>query len=112
MALRPDAQTLLMVVASADLGMPEARRTWRAGDWPVPAWMTCGFKQEKEGEGRRSNQSSEGGRGEGDMSAFNCIPAVWGFGRGSVKGDEGRGEGKDGGQRSDKPSSQSRHRVL
>ena len=36
----PLAQTLLMVVASEVDFKPEARATWRAGDWPTPAWTT------------------------------------------------------------------------
>jgi hypothetical protein len=52
-ALRPEAQTLLMVVASDDWGMPEARRTCRAGDWPAPAWMTCKVGGQRKG-GERS----------------------------------------------------------
>ena len=40
MALRPERQTLLMVVAGMLMGMPALAAAWRAVIWPVPAWMT------------------------------------------------------------------------
>ena len=40
MALRPDRQTLLMVMEGTDIGMPPFTAAVRAGFWPAPAWMT------------------------------------------------------------------------
>ena len=40
MAFMPDAQTLLMVVASAETGMPAPIMAWRAGAWPRLAETT------------------------------------------------------------------------
>ena len=39
-AFMPDAQTLFTVVASDECPNPDNSATWRAGDWPTPAWMT------------------------------------------------------------------------
>ena len=43
-ALRPEPQTLLMVVALTESGNPALRAAWRAGAWPAPAWMTWPMK--------------------------------------------------------------------
>jgi hypothetical protein len=40
MVLRPDRQTLLMVVACTDMGMPPRTAACRAVIWPWPAWST------------------------------------------------------------------------
>ena len=39
-ALRPEPQTLLIVVALVVTGSPPRRAAWRAGAWPAPAWIT------------------------------------------------------------------------
>src|SRR5918993_5388065 len=39
-AFRPDPQTLLMVNAETVSGRPPLSAAWRAGFWPLPAWMT------------------------------------------------------------------------
>jgi S1-C subfamily serine protease len=39
-ALSPEPQTRLMVVADVVSGRPAARAAWRAGAWPTPAWRT------------------------------------------------------------------------
>ena len=39
-ALMPDRQTLLIVIAGTVIGMPPATAAVRAGIWPAPAWMT------------------------------------------------------------------------
>ena len=38
-ALRPEPQTLLIVVALVVTGRPPSRAAWRAGAWPAPACM-------------------------------------------------------------------------
>src|SRR5574338_178783 len=40
-ALRPEPQTLLMVVAPTPSGRPALSAAWRAGACPAPAWITC-----------------------------------------------------------------------
>ena len=40
MALRPERQTLLTVVAGTVIGMPALTAAWRAVIWPAPAWIT------------------------------------------------------------------------
>ena len=39
-ALRPEPQTRLMVVAEVPFGRPALSAAWRAGAWPTPAWRT------------------------------------------------------------------------
>ncbi len=39
-ALRPDPQTRLIVVALVVTGSPARSAAWRAGAWPTPAWRT------------------------------------------------------------------------
>jgi hypothetical protein len=39
-AFMPEPQTLLIVVAPVDTGMPAAMAAWRAGAWPRPAGST------------------------------------------------------------------------
>ena len=39
-ALSPEPQTRLMVVALVPSGRPAVRAAWRAGAWPTPAWRT------------------------------------------------------------------------
>ena len=39
-ALRPERQTLLMVIDGTSIGMPPSTAASRAGFWPAPAWMT------------------------------------------------------------------------
>src|SRR6267143_202090 len=39
-ALRPEPQTLLMVMAATRGAQPPLRAAWRAGFWPRPAWTT------------------------------------------------------------------------
>lgn len=39
-ALSPDAQTLLIVIASTEVGRPAKMAACRAGDWPTEAWRT------------------------------------------------------------------------
>ena len=40
MALMPDRQTLLIVIAGTAIGMPAPAAACRAGIWPVPACST------------------------------------------------------------------------
>ena len=40
MALRPDRQTLLMVVQGTDIEIPALTAAWRDVIWPWPAWIT------------------------------------------------------------------------
>jgi len=40
MALMPERQTLLMVIAGTSCGMPASMAAWRAVIWPAPAWRT------------------------------------------------------------------------
>ena len=39
-AIRPDAQTLLIVSNVVVLASPALKSAWRAGAWPTPAWIT------------------------------------------------------------------------
>ncbi len=39
-ALRPEPQTRLIVVAGVCSRSPAASAAWRAGAWPAPAWST------------------------------------------------------------------------
>ena len=39
-ALRPEAHTLFMVMASTVGERPAWMEAWRAGDWPALAWRT------------------------------------------------------------------------
>ncbi len=39
-ALSPEPQTRLIVVAEVVSGRPPASAAWRAGAWPTPAWRT------------------------------------------------------------------------
>ena len=40
-ALIPDRQSLLIVIALTVIGMPAFTADWRAGPCPSPAWSTC-----------------------------------------------------------------------
>ena len=43
-ALRPEPQTRLIVVAGVVSARPARSSAWRAGAWPAPAWSTWPMK--------------------------------------------------------------------
>jgi hypothetical protein len=60
----PEAQTLLIVVASVEVGQPLPRATCRAGACPTPPLMTCPMK---------TSSMSDGFNPEREMAAVAAV---------------------------------------
>jgi hypothetical protein len=60
-ALRPEPQTRLIVVALVVTGRPARSVACRAGAWPTPAWRTCPMRTSSTGapSGRSARSSAD-----------------------------------------------------
>src|SRR3990170_1392966 len=96
--LRPDPQTLLIVVQGTLSGMPARSDAWRAGAWPTPAWITLPMKTSSTSpDPTRARSAEDDGLGQlldGTRLVHRGARPLFASGRrsarGSVRSDGGR----------------------